>query len=142
DASGELHAIGDERRDHHRDRPGEGDGGPGAIGEEVTRVAGAVKGQQQFAPGDVRTAPCEPEQPQRPERHRETEGRADEIIPDASDHETAASLLSERPPIIDEGGDAGALAGADTRRTEPPCSLASAATSSWRATPSQWRMTL
>jgi hypothetical protein len=53
DASGDSHAIGDERRDHDRDRPGEGDGGPGAIGEEVTRVAGAVKGQQQFAPGDV-----------------------------------------------------------------------------------------
>src|ERR1019366_10468647 len=112
----------EERRDHDRARAGEGDGGPGAIGEEVTGVAASVKSQQQSAPGEVRPAPGKPEQPQRPERHRETEGRADEIVPDAGDHETAASLLSSTlaagPPVIDEGGEAGALAGADTRRSE------------------------
>ena len=145
DASGELHAVGDERRDHQSDRPGEGDGGPGAIGEEVTRVAGAVKGQQHFAPGDIGAAPGEPEQPQRPERDDESQTRADEIIANARDHETAAvslllsilaSLFPERPPIIDGGGaggegcGAGAAAGAETRRTEPPCSFASVKTSS------------
>ena len=148
DAPGELHSVGDERRDHDRDRAGEGDGGPGAIGEDVARIAAPMKRQQPVAPGDVGAAPGEPEQPQRPERNDESQTRAGEIVAYASDHETVAasllwsilaSLFPERPAIIDGGGTggvggegcgAGAAAGAETRRTDPPCSLASVKTSS------------